>query len=144
MKREKMPSEKHNFIVAAIARRLWQNDFRIIYLDGKYQDIDIKKFDIPPKIINHKPDIVGVKKGIFFCIGEAKTGGDIFSERTKSQITDFFTIIRLNPKNKLIIGIPLDSKEDLKRLLFQLGLENHKQIEIIHIPEELLPYEEEI
>jgi hypothetical protein len=139
-----MPSEKHNFIVAAIARKVRQDNFRIIYLDGKYQDINTKKFDIPPKIINHKPDIIGVKEIIFFCIGEAKTVSDIFSERTKNQITDFFSIIRLNSGNRLIIGIPLNAKEDLRRLLFQLGLMNHKQIDVLHIPEELLPYEEEI
>jgi hypothetical protein len=139
-----MASEKHNFIVSAIARKIRQNCFRIIYLDGKYQDIDTNKFDMPPKIINHKPDIIGVKGSVLFCIGEAKTGSDIFSERTKNQIADFFTIVRLNSGNRLIIGIPSGAKEDLKRLLFQLGLANHKQIEIIHIPEELLPYEEDI
>lgn len=60
-----MASEKHNFIVSAIARKIRQDGFRITYLDGKYQDIDTKKFDIPPKIINHKPDVIGEKEGIF-------------------------------------------------------------------------------
>ncbi len=139
-----MASEKHNFIVAAIARKIRQDGFRIIYLDGKYQDINTKKFDIPPKIINHKPDVIGEKEGIFFCVGEAKTRNDIFSERTKNQITDFFTIVRLNSGNRLVIGIPLNAKKDLENLLLKLGLANQKQIEIIYIPEELLPYEEEI
>jgi len=139
-----MPSEKHNFILSAMSRKIRQDGFRIVYLDGKYQDIDEKKFDIPPKIINHKPDIIGVKESILFCIGEAKTRSDIFSERTKNQIADFFTIVRLNSGNRLIIGIPLDAKEDLMRLLFKLGLSNHKQIEIFYVPGELLPYDEEI
>jgi hypothetical protein len=139
-----MASANHNFIVSSIARKIRQDGFRIIYLDGKYHDIDTKKFDLPPKIINHKPDIIGVKESALFCIGEAKTGSDIFSKRTKDQIVDFFTIVKLNSGNRLIIGIPSDAIEDLKRLLFQLGLVNHKQIEIIHIPEELLPYEEDI
>ena len=139
-----MASEKHNFIVSAIARKIRQDGFIIIYLDGKYQDIDTKKFDIPPKIINHKPDVIGEKEGIFFCVGEAKTKNDIFSERTKNQITDFLTIVRLNSGNRLIVGIPLNAKKDLEKLLLELGLANHNQIEIIYIPEELLPYEEEI
>lgn len=139
-----MASEKHNFIVSAIARKIRQDGFRIIYLDGKYQDISTKKFDIPPKIINHKPDVIGEKEGIFFCVGEAKTKNDLLTERTKNQIIDFLTIVRLNSGNKLIIGIPLNAKEDLEKLLIQLGLVGQKQIEIIYIPEELLPYEEEI
>lgn len=139
-----MASEQHNFIVSAIARKIRQDGFRIIYLDGKYQDIDTRKFDIPPKIINHKPDIIGEKDGIFFCVGEAKTRNDIFSKRTKNQIIDFLTIVRLNSGNKLVIGTPLNAKEDLEKLLIALGVVNQKQIEIIYIPEELLPYEEKI
>jgi len=139
-----MASEKHNFIVSAIARKIRQDGFRIIYLEGKYQDIDTKKSDIPPKIINHKPDIIGEKDNMFFCIGEAKTKTDIFSERTKNQIIDFLTIVRLSYGNKLVLGIPLNAKENLEKLLIELGIVNQKQIEIIRIPEELLPYEEEI
>ena len=139
-----MASEQHNFIVSAIARKIRQDGFRVIYLDGKYQDINTEKFDIPPKIINHKPDVIGEKDSIFFYVGEAKTRNDIFSERTKNQIIDFLTIVRLNSGNKLVLGIPLNAKEDLEKLFIKLGLVNQKQIEIIYIPGELLPYEEEI
>ncbi|KUK55983.1 MAG: hypothetical protein XD79_0369 [Atribacteria bacterium 34_128] len=139
-----MPSEKHDFIVSAIVRKIRQDGFRVIYLDGKYQDIDTEKFDIPPKIINHKPDVIGEKESIFFCIGEAKTKNDLLSERTKNQIIDFLTIVRLSSGNKLVLGIPLNAKENLEKLLIELGIVNQKQIEIICIPEELLPYEEEI
>ena len=139
-----MASEQHNFIVSAIARKMKLGGFGIIYLDGKYQDVETERPDIPPKIINHRPDIIGVKNGVIFCIGEAKTQGDIRSERTKKQITDFLTIVKLNPGNKLIVGIPLTAKEDLERLLLKLKLVNQKQIEIISIPEELLPHDEEI
>jgi len=137
-------SEKHDFIVSAIVRKIRQDGFRVAYLDGKYQDIDTEKFGIPPKIINHKPDVIGEKESIFFCIGEAKTKNDLLAERTKNQIIDFLTIVRLNSGNKLVIGIPLNAKEDLEKLLIELGLVGQKQIEVIYVPEELLPYEEEI
>jgi len=139
-----MASEQHNFIVSAIARKIKLYGFRIIYLDGKYQDVETEKPDIPPKITNHKPDVVGEKHGKIFCIGEAKTRNDIHSERTKNQIIDFLTIVNQEPGNKLIIGIPLTAKEDLGRLLLKLELANQKQMEIMYIPEELLPHEEEI
>jgi hypothetical protein len=139
-----MASEQHNFIVSAIARKMKLDGFRIIYLDGKYQDVETERPDIPPKIINHRPDIIGLKNGVIFCIGEAKTKDDIRSERTKNQIIDFHAIVKLKPENKLIAGIPLAAKEDLERLLLKLGLANEGQIEIIYIPEELLPHEEEI
>jgi len=139
-----MASEKHDFIVSAIVRKIRQDGFRVIYLDRKYQDINTEKFDIPPKIINHKPDVIGEKDSIFFCIGEAKTKNDLLTERTKNQIIDFLAIVKLNSGNKFVIGIPLNAKEDLEKLLIELGVVNQKQIKIIYIPEELLPYEEEI
>ena len=139
-----MASEKHDFIVSAIVRKMRLDGFKVIYLDGKYQDIGTKKFDIPPKIINHKPDVIGEKDSIFFCIGEAKTKNDLLSKRTKNQIVDFFTIIKLNSGNKLVIGIPLSAKKILEKLLIKLQVINQKQIEIIYIPEDLLPHEEEV
>lgn len=139
-----MASKRHDFIVSAIARKMRKDGFKVIYLDGRYQDVDEKKFDIPPKIINHKPDIVGENENIFFCVGEAKTENDIFTKRTKNQIIDFLAIVRLNSGNKLVIGIPLNAKEDLKKLLIELKFINQKQIEIICIPEELLPHEKKI
>lgn len=137
-----MASERHNFIVSAIGRKIRQAGFQILYLDGKFRDLRFGRFDIPPKIINHKPDIVAVKDDAFFCIGEAKTAHDIFSQRTKNQINDFISIVRMNPKNKLYVGIPLKSRADLERLLQELELHQDKQIEVILVPEELLPNEE--
>lgn len=117
--------------------------FHIIYFDGKYQDITMKKIDLPPKIMHHRPDVVGEKDG-FFCIGEAKTEGDIDNERTKNQVLDFMYIVALDNRNKLIIGIPEKANKKLDRLLTSLGLYNHGQIEIICIPEGILPDEEDL
>lgn len=139
-----MASEKHDFIVSAIVRRMRQDGFKVIYLDGRYQDIDTKELDIPPKIVNHKPDVIGGKESVSFCIGEAKTENDLFTRRTKDQIIDFLTVVRLNSESKLVIGIPLNAKGDLEKLLTELRVVNQKQIEIIYVPEELLPHEEEI
>ncbi|MFZ7121559.1 MAG: hypothetical protein ACOWWH_11505 [Eubacteriaceae bacterium] len=139
-----MASKKHDFIVSAIARKMRKDGFKVIYLDGRYQDLDENKFNIPPKIINHRPDIIGEKENIFFCIGEAKTKNDIFTERTKNQIIDFLTLVKLNSGNKLVMGIPLNARKDLKKLLIDLKLINQKQIEIVYIPEELLPHEKKI
>ena len=139
-----MASKTHNFIVSAIVRKIRQEGFRIIYLDGEYKDIGMIKLEIPPKIIRHKPDVVGENENQSFCIGEAKTKTDIFSERTKNQITDFMSIVELDSRNKLVIGITLNARADLEKLLFKLEFTNHKQIKIIYIPQEIIPYEKEI
>lgn len=139
-----MPSEKHDFIVSAIVRKIKKEGYQIFYMEGKYQDISLTKYDIPPKIINHRPDVIAKKDDNKFCIGEAKTKSDLITPRTKKQIEDFFSLVKLNKDNKLFIGVPLGAKENLEKLLRYLSLFNRQQIEILYIPDTLLPNEEEI
>lgn len=134
-----MASETHDFIVSVIARAMRRNGFKIIYFHGRYQDVEIQKFKIPPRIINHKPDIIGENKEKVFCIGEAKTRNDIFTKRTQEQIKDFFGLVATNPENLLIIGTTLDSKPLLENLLSKIGILGNKQIKKIFIPEKILP-----
>jgi hypothetical protein len=139
-----MATKRHDFIVSAIARKMRQGDFQIVYLDGRYQDISMTKPEIPPRIIHHKPDVIGEKENGTFCIGEAKTEHDISSERTMNQICDFVTMVCMHSENKLVIGVPSNARDDLEQLLCKLGYWPHRQIEILHIPEKLLPYEKEM
>lgn len=134
-----MASKIHDFIVSVIAGVMRKNGFKIIYLHGRYQDIDIKRFKIPPKIINHKPDVIGENNEKDFCIGEAKTKNDIFMKRTLNQIRDFHHIVTLNKKNWLIIGVPLKAKIDLEVLLSKIGILEDEQIKKIYVPERIFP-----
>jgi hypothetical protein len=139
-----MASEQHDFILSMIARKIQTYGFSIVNYDGKTQNTCQHKFDIPPQIIHHKPDIIGEKEGNILCIGEAKTKNDIFTKRTKNQIIDFLYIVGLHPQNRLIIGVPTSALSDLYSVLRKLGVDKNIQLEIIHIPEALLPHEEEI
>jgi hypothetical protein len=129
-----MASKQHNFIVSFIAGKLQKLHFKIIYLDGNYVDCLMQKPEIPPQIINHRPDIIAEDSNGAFCIGEAKTSNDLHSKRTKEQLLDFTNLISINPNNKLIIGIPSDSIEILRNLFVRLGILNHPQIEVFSVP----------
>lgn len=139
-----MASEKHNFIVSALVRKIRVEGFRIIYLDGKYQDVNDTKYGIPPKIINHRPDVIGEKENKNFCVGEAKTKSDLFSLRTINQFKDFFEIVNYGVGNRLYIGIPFSAKKDLNKLFDTLNIDNLSNVDIIYVPDELLPCENEI
>ena len=117
--------------------------FEILFFEGNSADIGTKKYDLPPKVLYHRPDLVGGNSS-GYCIGEAKTENDLFSERTKKQIKSYLDFLVLNKNNKLVIGIPIDAKHELERLLKSLGGHNSAQVGIFFIPMELLPYEEEI
>jgi hypothetical protein len=139
-----MASKQHDFILSLVIRKIRTLGFTIAYQDGKFQDNGISKYEIPPRIIHHKPDVIGKNENSLFCIGEAKTKNDIFTLRTENQIKDFLELVKTNPGNKLIIGIPADETTSLSRLMQRIGVENNTQIEIIRVPKELFPYEEEL
>lgn len=138
-----MASLRHNFIVSAIVRKMRENRYNIAFLEGRWQDVGTYQYNLPPKIISHRPDVIGENK-FGFCIGEAKTEDDIFSNRTFKQFKDYTTALNLVGNNKLIIGIPLSAKESLQQLLHKLGIKDDPRIEVIYIPTEVLPNEEEI
>jgi hypothetical protein len=137
-----MASKAHNFILSSIVRKMRHHGFKLIYLEGAYQDVGTEKYEIPPKILNHRPDAIGERKNKSFCICEAKTQNDLSSLRTKNQIRDFLKIVAMNKDNKLIVGVPLNAKDKCQKLFRKLNLTDHKQVEIIYIPEELFPNEE--
>jgi hypothetical protein len=132
-----MASKGHDFIVASISRKIRDLGFRITYVDGECVNISTIKPPVPPKIMNHKPDIVGENISGNYCIGEAKTINDLKSKRTKQQLLDFCDFVNLYEGNYLIIGIPLSAEDELYNLLRKLNLKS-ENITILRIPDTLL------
>jgi|WetSurMetagenome_2_1015567.scaffolds.fasta_scaffold00003_7 hypothetical protein len=132
-----MASLKHDFIVASISRKIRNLGFEITYIDGKQVNISLEKLSIPPKIIMHKPDIIGENKKGNYCIGEAKTKNDLKSKRSKQQLIDFSEFVNFYEGNHLIIGIPLSAENELHNLLKRLKIKLDSLI-ILRIPDELL------
>jgi hypothetical protein len=132
-----MASQKHDFIVASISRKVRELGFDITFVDGEYVNISLIKHPIPPKIVNHKPDIIGENRIGNYCIGEAKTKNDLKSKRTKQQLIDFSEFVNLYAGNFFIIGIPLSAENELNQLIEKLNL-NNQSIIILRIPDNLL------
>jgi hypothetical protein len=132
-----MASKGHDFIVASISRKIIELGFQITHVDGLSVDISSVKPQIPPKILNHKPDIIGANLYGNFCVGEAKTKNDLDSKRTKQQLSDFSKLVNLYSGNYLIIGIPLSAETKLANLINKHPL-NLNSIIILKIPDILL------
>ena len=120
-----MVSSVHQFILTLVARKMREIGFEPIAYDGDYNNLGLHKLNIPPKIINHRPDIMGINLRNEFCIGEVKTANDIFSIRTKNQFVDFLQF------GNLIIGIPNNAKEILISRLKSLNILFNKNIILI-------------
>ena len=132
-----MASKGHSFIVASISRKIRELGYDITYVDGESSDITRIKPKIPPKLINHKPDIIGENNLGNFCIGEAKTLNDLKSKRSRQQFVDFYEFISLFEGNYLIIGIPSSALFELNKLLAKLNISGSSLI-ILQIPDILL------
>ena len=133
-----MASKQHQFIVGLINRKICEYGFKILFIDGHVSGAFEKKYEMPPKILRHRPDVIGINDNGNICIGEAKTSNDISSNRTKEEILDFSTCEFNGNKCSLIIGIPKSSQIDLENLLIKLSIQNNINIEILSIPDEII------
>jgi len=101
-----MASPQHQFILGLINKAMRQDEIQITYVEGNF----LSKTDIlpglPPAILRHRPDLVGVKHSGQICIGDAKTASDVGSIRTKEQLIDYTTIELNGMKCHVYIGIP--------------------------------------
>lgn len=114
--------------------------YEIVSVDGNCSKISDLKFLIPPTLKRHRPDIIGFnRENGSICIGEAKSYGDVSSQRTKEQLQDFSTIITTsNEQVELIVGIPLSQEDKLNKVFRELDLINKKNILVLKIPDAVL------
>jgi len=126
-----MPSQRHQFIVDCIIRKMRLYGFEPVSLDGI--STLVSSLNIPRKILHHRPDVIGIDKNDNFCIGEAKTENDINSKRTKEQIRDYQEVNAC-----AIFGCPNSSYPTMIKTMKKLISNSGRNI-IIKIPDELMP-----
>jgi hypothetical protein len=131
-----MAGKQHQFIIGLINRKMREYGFTVVFIDGYVSGAFNEKYELPPKILRHRPDVIGINKKGDICIGEAKTKNDIFSSRTRAEIIDFSNYEFNGNRCLLLIGIPKSSEEDLNNLLSELGIQNN--IDILLIPDEII------
>jgi hypothetical protein len=133
-----MASKQHQFIMGLINRKMCEYGFTVVFIDGHVSGAFNKKYELPPKIVRHRPDVIGIDARGYICIGEAKTKNDILNERTKEEFFDFSNFESNGHKCFLIIGVPKSSCDDLNRVLVGLGIQNNKNIQILSVPDEII------
>jgi hypothetical protein len=124
-----------------VARYVKEQGYELVALDCSLSWLFGDSFRLPPAIVLHRPDVLGVRKeSPFVCIGEAKTRNDIHSARTHCQLKDFAEakIGESGLTCEVVLGIPADCKEVVGRLLFSLGIPQER-ITVIPVPRPLLP-----
>ncbi len=133
-------SKEHDLIVAMVARYIQQRGYELVAFDCSLDWLFGDSFRLPPSIIVHRPDVLGVRDQTpFVCIGEAKTRSDIRSTRTRQQLKDFVQASagKTAAACEVVVGIPRDCGTILNKLISSLGIAPDR-ITVIAVPRPLL------
>jgi len=134
-----MASKAHDFIVALVARKVVTLGFEVVCLEGAYCCMASGPSRVPPRIIRHRPDVVGENPAGAFCVGEAKTPGDLGTRRTREELKDYAQVLALSPSSALVIGYPAESHTAVLALLAAVGLAPGRAVHLLRVPSVLLP-----
>lgn len=133
-----MAGKKHQFILGLIIKKIREDGFTIISIDGNLSGTFGEKMNLPPKIIRHRPDVIATNEYGLICIGEAKTENDINNQRTSEELYDYANTELNGEQCFVIIGIPQSSKQTLNNLLIKTGISNYQNIFILYVPDEII------
>jgi hypothetical protein len=130
--------ERHQFILGLVVKKMREEGAVIHNIDGDYPGLFGEKIPLPPQVLRHRPDAIGIKSNGQLCIGEAKTESDILSLRTYEQLQDFTSIELNGIKCDVFIGIPQSSESNFRRRLEKTGLKECDNLHVLYIPDEII------
>jgi hypothetical protein len=117
-----------------------EQGYELVALECSFSWLFGDDFRLPPSIIVHRPDVVGVRKDPpLICIGEGKTRNDLHSKRTRRQLKDFADApVRGIPNGcGVVVAIPDDCETTFDHMLASLGIAADR-IKVLPIPRVLL------
>jgi hypothetical protein len=129
---------RHQFILGLVIRKMKEQGVNVYGVDGNYPGLFGEQIPLPPQIMRHRPDAIGVKSDGQICIGEAKTENDISNTRTYEQLQDFSST-ELNGKLcEVFVGIPQSGEETFNKSLKKWGLKESQNISVLVVPDEII------
>lgn len=133
-----MAGNRHQFILGLVVKKMREEGAELYGIDGNYPGLFGGKVPLPPQILRHRPDAIGIKNNGQLCIGEAKTEGDIQNARTYEQLQDFTSVEINNSKCEVFVGVPQSSKNNFRKSLDKTGLKECDNLHVLYIPDEII------
>ena len=136
-----MTSKAHQFIADFLATKMYAEGYEVVSFEGENSTENVK-LKLPPKILRHRPDLIGIKKQAL-AIGEAKTASDL-SLRTREQLEDFTDHENwpTGVEYKIFFGIPMSIEDKFRKMIKDTNI-NESNLAVLTVPDRLLPYEQE-
>jgi hypothetical protein len=137
-----MPSREHQWLVLWAARKMVQDGFDVLGLDGRIpRDPGRSGLASPPEVAGVRPDVWGYNANTDeLAFGEAKTLEDIEREHTVCQLRVFArTKLRGScGRTRLYLAVPRSAVGRLDRVLAKVGLLGAANVVRLPIPDVLL------
>ncbi len=133
-----MARNRHQFILGLVIRKMREEGATVYGVDGDYPGLLGEDVSVPPQILRHRPDAIGVMADGQICIGEAKTENDIENSRTYEQLQDFSSVEFSGKLCEVFIGIPQTAEGPFNRSLDRWGLKGAENIHLLIVPEEII------
>lgn len=133
-----MAGNRHQFILGLVIKKMREEGITIYGIDGNYPGLFGENISLPPQILRHRPDAIGVKADGQICIGEAKTENDIENNRTYEQLLDFSSVEMNGKLCDVFVGVPQTGEDLFNRTLARWGLRESQNIHVLFVPDEII------
>lgn len=133
-----MAGDRHQFILGLVIKKMREEGATVYGVDGDYPGLFGENVSLPPQILRHRPDAIGVKADGQICIGEAKTENDIENNRTYEQLQDFSSVELSGKVCEVFVGIPEPVEGLFNRTLDRWGLKGAQNIHLLVVPDEII------
>jgi len=129
---------RHQFILGLVIKKMREEGVTVYGIDGNYPGLFGENISLPPQILRHRPDAIGVKADGQICIGEAKTENDIENNRTYEQLQDFSSVEMNGKLCDVFVGVPQAGEDLFNRTLARWGLRESQNIHLLFVPDEII------
>ena len=133
-----MAGSRHQFILGLVIKKMREEGVTVYGIDGNYPGLFGENISLPPQILRHRPDAIGVKADGQICIGEAKTENDIENNRTYEQLQDFSSVEMNGKLCDVFVGVPQAGEDLFNRTLARWGLRESQNIHLLFVPDEII------
>jgi hypothetical protein len=140
-----MPSREHQWLVLWAARKMVQDGYIVVGLDGQVpRGEGMRRLPQPPVVAGVRPDVWGYDPHTGeVALGEAKSLDDVDNAHTRAQLRAFAaTLSRVTGTPcRMYLAVPRSASRRLERVLGCAGLLKTKRIVQLPIPDCMLERE---
>jgi hypothetical protein len=134
-----MASREHQWLVLWVARKMLQDGYVVVGLEGRIpRGEGMKRLPAPPVVAGVRPDVWGYDPETGdVAVGEAKSLDDVDTAHTLAQLK-VYALTRSRPTRapcRIYLAVPQSATARLDRVLGRAGLGGAREVVRLRIPD---------